>query len=149
MKSLVWLDPEKSRRKQDSNPASSAPEADALTTWPTKRPAGDGKVQNQKISHDRGAGEGGGVGGGGEEGGGRGGGGLVFRSRALTSLPVDGRVCVPLSLSLSPHSLSPPLSLSLFLSPPPPPPPPPHARRSVAYFVSNIGTTNDENNPPF
>ena len=30
-KSLVWLDPEKSRRKRDSNPESSAPEADALT----------------------------------------------------------------------------------------------------------------------
>ena len=30
-KSLVWLDPEKSRRKQDFNPASSAPKADALT----------------------------------------------------------------------------------------------------------------------
>ena len=31
-KSLVFLDPEKSRRKRDSNPGSSAPEADALTT---------------------------------------------------------------------------------------------------------------------
>ena len=33
-KSLVWLDPEKSHRKQDLNPRSSAPEADALTTRP-------------------------------------------------------------------------------------------------------------------
>ena len=36
-KSLVWLDPEKSRRKRDSNPGSSAPEADAVTTRPTRR----------------------------------------------------------------------------------------------------------------
>ena len=34
---LVWLDPEKSRRKRDSNPGSSALEADALTTRPTRR----------------------------------------------------------------------------------------------------------------
>ena len=36
-KSLVWLDPQKSRRKRDSNPGSSAPEADALTTRPARR----------------------------------------------------------------------------------------------------------------
>ena len=36
-KSLVWLDPEKSRRKWDSNPGSSALEADAFTTRPTRR----------------------------------------------------------------------------------------------------------------
>ena len=35
--SLVWLDPKKSRRKQDSNPGSSTLEADALTTRPTRR----------------------------------------------------------------------------------------------------------------
>ena len=35
-KSLVWLDLEKSRRKRDSNPGSSALEADALTTRPTR-----------------------------------------------------------------------------------------------------------------
>ena len=35
--SLVWLDPEKSRRKRDLNPGSSALEADALTTRPTRR----------------------------------------------------------------------------------------------------------------
>ena len=33
-KSLVWRGPEKSCRKQDSNPGSSALEVDALTTWP-------------------------------------------------------------------------------------------------------------------
>ena len=37
LKSLVLLDPEKSRRKRDSNPGSSAPDADALTTRPTRR----------------------------------------------------------------------------------------------------------------
>ena len=36
-KSLVWLDPEKSRRKRDANPGSSALEADALTTRPARR----------------------------------------------------------------------------------------------------------------
>ena len=36
-KSLVWLDPKKSRRKRDSNPGSSAPEVDALTTRPGRR----------------------------------------------------------------------------------------------------------------
>ena len=36
-KSLVWLDREKSRRQRDSNPGSSALEADALTTRPTRR----------------------------------------------------------------------------------------------------------------
>ena len=35
-KSPVWLDSEKSRRKRDSNPGSSAFEADALTTRPTR-----------------------------------------------------------------------------------------------------------------
>ena len=35
--SLVWLDPEKSRRKRDSNPVSSALEADASTITPTRR----------------------------------------------------------------------------------------------------------------
>ena len=35
-KSLVWLDPEKSRRKWDSNPGSSAYETDALTTRPSR-----------------------------------------------------------------------------------------------------------------
>ena len=34
---ICMLDPEKSRRKLDSNPGSSAPEADALTTRPTRR----------------------------------------------------------------------------------------------------------------
>ena len=37
MKSLVSLDPEKSRRERDSNPVSAALEADALTTRPTRR----------------------------------------------------------------------------------------------------------------
>ena len=36
-KSLVWLDPEKSSRKRDLNPGSSALEADTLTTWPLRR----------------------------------------------------------------------------------------------------------------
>ena len=36
-KSLVWLDPGKILRKRDSNPGSSPPEADALTTRPTRR----------------------------------------------------------------------------------------------------------------
>ena len=36
-KSLVWLNPVQSRRKRDSNPRSSAPEADALTTMPARR----------------------------------------------------------------------------------------------------------------
>ena len=36
-KSLVWLDPEKPRRKRESNPGSSALEADALTPRPTRR----------------------------------------------------------------------------------------------------------------
>ena len=36
-KSLVWLDPEKARRKRNSNPGSSAPEADSLTTRPARR----------------------------------------------------------------------------------------------------------------
>ena len=36
-KSLVWLDPEKSRRKRESNPGSAALEADDLTTRPTRR----------------------------------------------------------------------------------------------------------------
>ena len=35
--SLVWLDPEKSCRKRDSNPGSSALGADALTTRPTRQ----------------------------------------------------------------------------------------------------------------
>ena len=35
--SLVWLDSEKSRRNRASNPGSSALEADALTTRPTRR----------------------------------------------------------------------------------------------------------------
>ena len=35
-KSLVWLDPEKSRSKRDSNPGSSTLEADALTTRPKR-----------------------------------------------------------------------------------------------------------------
>ena len=35
-KSPVWLDREKSGHMWDSNPRSSALEADALTTWPTK-----------------------------------------------------------------------------------------------------------------
>ena len=38
-KSLVWLDPKKSCRKQDSNPGSSTPEADALTTRPARPPS--------------------------------------------------------------------------------------------------------------
>ena len=33
-KSLVRLDPEQPRRRRDSNPGSSALEADAFTTWP-------------------------------------------------------------------------------------------------------------------
>ena len=36
-KSMAWLDPEKSRRKLDSNPGSSALGADALTTRPARR----------------------------------------------------------------------------------------------------------------
>ena len=36
-KSLVWVDPDKFRRKRDSNPGSSALEADTLTTRPTRR----------------------------------------------------------------------------------------------------------------
>ena len=36
-KSLVWLDPEKSHCKWDSNPGSSAPEAEALTTRPARQ----------------------------------------------------------------------------------------------------------------
>ena len=36
-KSLVWLDPQKIRRKRDSNPWSSALKADALTIRPTRR----------------------------------------------------------------------------------------------------------------
>ena len=36
-KSLVWLDPEKSRLKRDSNPGSSDSKADALTTRSAKR----------------------------------------------------------------------------------------------------------------
>ena len=36
-KSLVWLDPEKSRRKRDLNSGPSAPKADALTTRPPRR----------------------------------------------------------------------------------------------------------------
>ena len=42
-KSLVGLDQEKSRRKRDSNPGSSALEADALTTRPARRSSSDGK----------------------------------------------------------------------------------------------------------
>ena len=34
--------PEKSRRKRDSNPGSSAPEADALTTRPARQCSGTG-----------------------------------------------------------------------------------------------------------
>ena len=37
LKSLVWLDLEKSHRKRDSNPGSSTLEADALTARPTRR----------------------------------------------------------------------------------------------------------------
>ena len=37
LKSLVWLDPQKSWCKRDSNPESSTLEADALTTRPTGR----------------------------------------------------------------------------------------------------------------
>ena len=40
-KSLVWLDPEKSRGERDSNPGSFTPEADALTTKPTKEKLAD------------------------------------------------------------------------------------------------------------
>ena len=36
-KSLIWLDPEKFQHKRDSNPGSSAPKADVLTTRPTRR----------------------------------------------------------------------------------------------------------------
>ena len=36
-KSLVWLDPEKARRKRDVNPGSFTLEADALTTRPMRR----------------------------------------------------------------------------------------------------------------
>ena len=41
-----WYDstPKKSRRKRDSNPGSSALEADALTTWPTRRSDHEGKA---------------------------------------------------------------------------------------------------------
>ena len=37
LKSLVRLDPEKSRRKRESNTRSAALEENALTTWPTRR----------------------------------------------------------------------------------------------------------------
>ena len=43
-KSLVWLDLEKSCRKRNSNPGSSALEADALTTRPTRRSGITGSV---------------------------------------------------------------------------------------------------------
>ena len=36
LKSLIWLDPEKSCRKRDLNSGSCTLEADALTTWPTR-----------------------------------------------------------------------------------------------------------------
>ena len=36
-KSLVWLSPEKSSHKRDSNPESSVPEADALITRPSRQ----------------------------------------------------------------------------------------------------------------
>ena len=45
-KSLVCLDPKKSRRKRDSNPGSSALEADYLTTRPTRRP-----LENVGFNH--------------------------------------------------------------------------------------------------
>ena len=43
--SLVWLDPEKSCRKRDSNPRSSTPKADALTTRPVRRLKSSGPPQ--------------------------------------------------------------------------------------------------------
>ena len=44
-KSLVWLDPEKSHCKWDSNPGSSAPEVDALTTRPARQYSTPTQVQ--------------------------------------------------------------------------------------------------------
>ena len=53
-KSLEQLDPEKSRRKRDSNPGSSAPEADALTTRPTRRSmAGLVHITSIRPTHGR------------------------------------------------------------------------------------------------
>ena len=43
-KSLVRLEPEKSRHKRDSNPGSSAPEVDALATRPMRRCASLGRI---------------------------------------------------------------------------------------------------------
>ena len=50
-KSLVRLDPEKSRRQRDSNPGSSALEADALTTRPTRR--SNKKDEPESYTHER------------------------------------------------------------------------------------------------
>ena len=47
-KSLVWLNPEKSCHKRDSNPRSSALEVDVLTTRPT-RPFGRCKSKNSRM----------------------------------------------------------------------------------------------------
>ena len=125
-KSLVWPDPEKSRPQWDSNPGSSALEADALTTWPAKEmgEAGGGSSGFTEIKT----------------------GTCRFESlscwigqpspsesNATTvehqhSEPVNLNrpvwLVVGLSLSLSPPSPPPPLSLSLSSLPSPPPPPP-------------------------
>ena len=43
-KSPIWLDQQKSWRKQESNPGSAALEADALTTRPTRRCVSQGQI---------------------------------------------------------------------------------------------------------
>ena len=58
-KTLVWLDLEKSRRKRVSNPESSAFEADALTTRPTRRSVRHTRSRRRSSQHE---GEGRGVG---------------------------------------------------------------------------------------
>ena len=52
LKSLVWLDPETFQRKRESNPGSSALEADALTTRPTRRPLNTDNNKNNNNSND-------------------------------------------------------------------------------------------------
>ena len=51
--SLVWLDQEKSRSKRESNPGSSAPEADALTTTPTRRVLLEAWLTKVTDKHER------------------------------------------------------------------------------------------------
>ena len=49
-KSMIWLDPKKSRHKRDSNPGSSAPEVDALTTRPARWLAGQPLEHNIEVT---------------------------------------------------------------------------------------------------